>query len=368
MVRQNRCLNTFCILNGKAERVVNICFDIRPITLGLTLFMFILLLCFSSIPKYQELIIARLSAYSEAKLINEQQKKALGMIEQNIQALNQQMYEVHKEREYLQSLLHTSGDLDQTNAFVPTGYSEQPKIEKTLLGDRIERNSVVIENTTLLEFYEDTEAGTANAISGEERALLAVKQIRHILGSKFNFNIVKVRAMGEDLYIGQWRGNIIFRVDKNDSKLMNATPEELASGWASNINKQLALINKNRKRLTAHNFLASPFTGNLKLSKELEFLAKKTTFEQVAHAELKKAAEQIGLNYAYTPSNYPLDRPISSTFGLRPHPVTHSLRFHSGLDFWAWPGTQVHATASGRVVYSGWQGGYGYIVILYHGK
>lgn len=58
---------------------------------------------------------------------------------------------------------------------------------------------------------------------------------------------------------------------------------------------------------------------------------------------------------------------ISSVFGRRRHPVYGDVRMHTGIDFAAAHGTPVKATASGRVVFSGWRRGYGRLVELSHG-
>ena len=68
-----------------------------------------------------------------------------------------------------------------------------------------------------------------------------------------------------------------------------------------------------------------------------------------------------------TPSGWPTKGEITSDFGWRIHPIFGYGRFHSGLDI-AWDsGTNIIATAAGRVSYSGWMQGYGYAVIIDHG-
>ncbi len=57
----------------------------------------------------------------------------------------------------------------------------------------------------------------------------------------------------------------------------------------------------------------------------------------------------------------------SSGFGWRVDPIHPNLRFHSGTDFRADPGTPVLAAGSGVVVFAGRQGGYGNIVYVDHG-
>lgn len=59
---------------------------------------------------------------------------------------------------------------------------------------------------------------------------------------------------------------------------------------------------------------------------------------------------------------------ISSTFGMRMHPIHKTWIGHRGVDYAAPSGTPIHATADGLVEFSGWQNGYGNVVILKHCK
>ena len=59
---------------------------------------------------------------------------------------------------------------------------------------------------------------------------------------------------------------------------------------------------------------------------------------------------------------------ISSPFGYRIHPIFKSKIFHSGIDYAIAYGTPIKASNSGKVIYSGWYGGYGKVVIIDHGS
>ncbi|HEY8487035.1 MAG TPA: LysM peptidoglycan-binding domain-containing M23 family metallopeptidase [Limnochordales bacterium] len=59
---------------------------------------------------------------------------------------------------------------------------------------------------------------------------------------------------------------------------------------------------------------------------------------------------------------WPVRGGISSPFGRRWG------RMHEGVDIRVPPGTPVRAAAGGRVVFAGWNGGYGYLVIVDHGQ
>ncbi len=57
---------------------------------------------------------------------------------------------------------------------------------------------------------------------------------------------------------------------------------------------------------------------------------------------------------------------ISSTFGMRKHPIHGRWTGHKGVDYAAPAGTPIHATADGTVHFVGVQRGYGNVVILSH--
>lgn len=63
----------------------------------------------------------------------------------------------------------------------------------------------------------------------------------------------------------------------------------------------------------------------------------------------------------------PIGGRITSPFGWRTHPIFNSRTFHSGVDIAGPNHGCIHASNSGKVIYSGWYGGYGKVVILDHG-
>lgn len=58
---------------------------------------------------------------------------------------------------------------------------------------------------------------------------------------------------------------------------------------------------------------------------------------------------------------WPVNGPITSPFGWRWG------RMHEGIDIGAGYGTPIHAAAAGTVIWAGWMGGYGNLVVLDHG-
>lgn len=64
----------------------------------------------------------------------------------------------------------------------------------------------------------------------------------------------------------------------------------------------------------------------------------------------------------------PISGRITSPFGWRTHPIFNSRTFHSGVDIAGPNRGSIRASNSGKVIYSGWYGGYGKVVILDHGS
>jgi len=73
---------------------------------------------------------------------------------------------------------------------------------------------------------------------------------------------------------------------------------------------------------------------------------------------LKKALMRIPIEFAR----------LSSTFGMRNHPVLGRMRMHKGVDYAARSGTPIMAAGDGRVKFVGWKNGYGRCVEIDHGQ
>ena len=88
-------------------------------------------------------------------------------------------------------------------------------------------------------------------------------------------------------------------------------------------------------------------------------------------ASLKSQLSTSGGQTTYTGGVFAWPAPsytyISSPYGYRTHPVLGRTKFHSGLDLAAPGGSNILAAADGTVRSAGWNGGYGYCVVVDHG-
>jgi murein DD-endopeptidase MepM/ murein hydrolase activator NlpD len=87
---------------------------------------------------------------------------------------------------------------------------------------------------------------------------------------------------------------------------------------------------------------------------------------QFARSQVERLHRTLGTVPVRKPLTTEID--LSSSFGVRIDPFTHSPAMHTGLDFHGDTGDQVRAAASGTVTAAGWSGGYGRMVEIDHGN
>ena len=78
---------------------------------------------------------------------------------------------------------------------------------------------------------------------------------------------------------------------------------------------------------------------------------------------------QSNQKYAGGTMEWPLpnDYSVHSAFGMRLHPILKVMKMHTGVDIGGKYGASIVAANSGTVISAGWNGGYGYCVIIDHG-
>ncbi|MFA5015579.1 MAG: M23 family metallopeptidase [Actinomycetota bacterium] len=92
-----------------------------------------------------------------------------------------------------------------------------------------------------------------------------------------------------------------------------------------------------------------------------DLLAKAPEMSEILSRDKQNMEDHIYL-MDHTPDFWPTYGRITSTFGER-----RWGHIHKGLDIANNVGTNIHASASGVVIYAGWHGSYGKKIIIYHG-
>ena len=111
--------------------------------------------------------------------------------------------------------------------------------------------------------------------------------------------------------------------------------------------------------------VGGPFVP-VKLPPANESFARSLTRVSIARAQ----ANDLSNTLNFVPLRKPLagDLEMSSPFGVRIDPFVHSPSMHTGMDLHASAGDPIYATAAGKVVKAGWEGGYGRMVEIDHGE
>ncbi|MBA2133158.1 murein hydrolase activator EnvC family protein [Capillibacterium thermochitinicola] len=128
-----------------------------------------------------------------------------------------------------------------------------------------------------------------------------------------------------------------------------AEQQKLKAALVKKAEEELNKIQQDRKRLEA-------------ALDELE-----ETSRQI-EAEIKRRQQKEAMGTGKLIWPLPVKGRISSPFGERMHPILKQKRFHSGIDIAVPTGTDVLAADRGRVMISGWNGGYGYFIVIDHGN
>ena len=106
-----------------------------------------------------------------------------------------------------------------------------------------------------------------------------------------------------------------------------------------------------------------------KIKKNFIKIGQKIFLPDVSKARYKKEESRSKAESKKTLSfNWPVRGRITSNFGNRNDPFSGKIKFHCGIDIGAKVGSPIRAAAEGKVIYSGWKGGYGKVVIIKHKK
>ncbi|MFO7290756.1 Murein DD-endopeptidase MepM and murein hydrolase activator NlpD, contain LysM domain [Planifilum fulgidum] len=138
--------------------------------------------------------------------------------------------------------------------------------------------------------------------------------------------------------------------------------------------KQLQALRKEQEKVAAD--AEKAYKEMLQAVKEKKGeLAELESLESIKEAEIRRINlrliqnNQLSFPYEGGPLSWPsASKRVTSTFGMRSHPVRGGYRMHSGIDIGGSYNTPIYAAASGVVVESRSSVGYGWIIVIYHGN
>ncbi len=99
----------------------------------------------------------------------------------------------------------------------------------------------------------------------------------------------------------------------------------------------------------------------------LDWLSRQSKLESQILENLSAVAEKKAVQWASTPSIWPVKGSITSRFGPRVSPFTGKKALHAGLDIGARKGTEIRSPGSGKVVVAAYDGRMGKFIRIDHG-
>ncbi len=133
--------------------------------------------------------------------------------------------------------------------------------------------------------------------------------------------------------------------------------------------QSIQAINSQQKDIKSAIAMNQSMISKYKTDRKTYERAERELARQSASIQSMIARNRGGSTVKITSTGFmrPIGGRITSPFGWRTHPIFNSRTFHSGVDIAGPNHGSIHASNSGKVIYSGWYGGYGKVVILDHG-
>jgi murein DD-endopeptidase MepM/ murein hydrolase activator NlpD len=195
-------------------------------------------------------------------------------------------------------------------------------------------------------------------------------------------NILEILLKAEDFVELISRFKLMSILAQQDAEIL----KEIKDRRTANLNIKKGILDLREKQRQKKEEIASLVKQAEKKQNEIEdlydeknsLLAKSTSNKNALLAMDKdleiKEAEVSRILESYKYGNAPGDKfmwPVAgrlkSGFGYRIHPLFGYRRFHSGIDLVAPSGTLVKAGDGGEIINAGYDGGYGYSIMVYHG-
>jgi murein DD-endopeptidase MepM/ murein hydrolase activator NlpD len=199
---------------------------------------------------------------------------------------------------------------------------------------------------------------------------------------KRNGNILEILLKAEDFIEFISRLKLMNLLASQDAKIIN----EIKDKRTANLNIKKGILDLREMQKERWEEIAKLVSQAEKKQREIESiydekssLLSKTRANKNALLAMEKdleikEAEITRILESYKYGNAPNDKfmwPVAgfikSGFGVRMHPIFGYNRFHSGIDLVAPNGTLVKAADGGEVIQAGYDHGYGYSIIVYHG-
>lgn len=257
---------------------------------------------------------------------------------------------------------NTNNDIIQKEKLISE--KEQEALEReNMLGVRI-RNYYKNDMTTQILAFLVSSDGLSTLISNIYNVKRILNNDKDLLNE---VSVMKETLTNEKALLEQE----IIKLDEEKVEINNKKQElvDAQKEFLDEQNKYLAQMNDLKSIESRKQSIINSLSDK---DKELqEKIGDLTDFNKELQNKLDELFEGIVGESDENPQEESFIRPtngvVTSEYGERIHPITGQRGFHTGIDLASPSGTPIKASKSGVVVYSGWQGGYGRVVIIDHG-
>lgn len=286
----------------------------------------------------------------------QQQKKKIEQQQQNLQEEQNRLQNLEREAaeqlDGLQdSITITNLKIEDTEFQIAQAQERLKRLENQLIAAQDEYETVRIGAVRRLQFMQRQKDAEGWALLLKSENLNEFLERRYLLSKIYqaDSNVMAEVQAKADLIVKQQQG---VEAQKNSIALLRQqllARRDQFEAQAGQQNQLIARLKDNRSALEA---------AQAQLVRDSESLGNLIRQRIAAASGIVLGTGQMGI---------PTAGRITSRFGSRLHPVLGYRRFHAGVDFGASYGTGIVAADSGKVIFSGWYGGYGNSVIIDHG-
>lgn len=253
-------------------------------------------------------------------------------------------------------------------------YRNQQKLETTTKDLEYSKKQY----TTIKSKLTDIESELAAAVSEYNSTLTHVRQrirniYKHHRKNLFEMIITSedINALMDNIYFQ----NVITKADKLSLYNVRKNAQRIAQIRYQQEMEKRRLASSIQDINSKQQAIQAAIGRNEELIKKLR--TDRLTYERTERELARQSKNLTGMiNRSTSSSNNmkvvggfikPIAGPITSPYGWRVHPIFKSRTFHSGIDIGGPFNGAVQASNSGKVIYVGWYGGYGKVVIIDHG-
>lgn len=212
----------------------------------------------------------------------------------------------------------------------------------------------------------------------DEQMDVLKKRIR-VLYKNSNKSYISVMAESKSLSDFLSRIELVNRISRNDRILIEKINNDKLDIEFKKKQKEIEKNNVVRRANETKRNMQQMQSSRAKKDDEIRNIQSRIRKLEREENELIKKSNELasriqGLQKSYTRYSsgkmlwpLPSSRRITSPFGTRVHPIYKRVKAHHGIDIAGRRGSPIIAAKEGRVIISGWQRGYGNVVIIDHG-